>query len=161
MTIEDLNQRVTTTILLAEEAARNAARAWKDVADAEQTLVDLLPNGPERDIAVWGVVRAKAKAVLSLDPRHVYCVVLTAGPSFSITGAGSSSTTSIEAAFITQEEAVAYIAEQRADAQTKLSSDWHDFTDRPQGFSVSGRNISYTPWRLEWFKVEFGTEAPL
>lgn len=60
LSIEDLNAEVTTAIMLAQQADRDALKAWQRVLVAEEALVNAHPDGVERDIAQRGVGLAEA-----------------------------------------------------------------------------------------------------
>ena len=64
-----LNQRVTNAIMEAERDPESIDK-WRDVAAAEQALVDALPEGFERDLAHEGV-RLAATRINNLTPVYV------------------------------------------------------------------------------------------
>ncbi len=55
------NMAVTSAIIQAEAADKQAAKAWTAVQRCEEVLVALLPPGLERDIAVGGAAVAEYK----------------------------------------------------------------------------------------------------
>ena len=60
MTIKELNAEVTVAIMAAQQADRDSLKAWQRVLAAELALIEVHPDGLERDIAQRGVGLAEA-----------------------------------------------------------------------------------------------------
>lgn len=70
--VSRLNAEVTAAILKAEEASRDAAKRWKEVAALEEALYKALPEGsPESAIAKRGIESASIQANLDEEIQKV------------------------------------------------------------------------------------------